>query len=108
MNPTAFYKCLAEETRLKSLLLITLKSELCVCDLTTALELSQPKISRHLGELRKYKILTTERRGKWVYYQLHPQLPRWAREVLITTAKTSTNFYQQELTNLKKSIANGG
>jgi ArsR family transcriptional regulator len=105
MNPAVFYKCLAEQTRLKSLLLITLKSELCVCDLTTALALSQPKISRHLAELRKNEILIAERRGKWVYYQLHPQLPSWAKQVLITTAKNSTNFYQQELANLKKSMA---
>jgi|TARA_B110000902_G_scaffold176956_1_gene200674 ArsR family transcriptional regulator len=105
INPVAFYKCLAEETRLKSLLLISLNGELCVCDLTNALELSQPKISRHLAELRKCEILIDERRGKWVYYKLHPTLPDWARDVLSSTAQTTTDFYRKELSNLKKSLA---
>jgi ArsR family transcriptional regulator len=106
INPVAFYKCLAEETRLKSLLLITLKGELCVCDLTNALQLSQPKISRHLAELRKCEILTDDRRGKWVYYKLHPALPDWAKNILLVTAQTSTEFYADELDNLTNSNLN--
>jgi len=44
MNPVNFYKCLADETRLLSLLLIDKEGELCVCELTDALDVSQPKI----------------------------------------------------------------
>ena len=65
MNPIAFYKCLSEDTRLKCLLLITLKGELCVCDLIIALQLSQPKVSRHLAELRKCGILLDKFRIGW-------------------------------------------
>lgn len=100
MNPLAFYKCLAEETRLKSLLLITKQKELCVCDLMQALQLSQPKISRHLAELRKCEILIDERRGRWVYYQLNPALPAWAKTVLTTTAAAENNFITQEIKQL--------
>lgn len=92
MTPLQFYKCLSEDTRLKSLLLITRQGELCVCDLTAALELSQPKVSRHLAELRKCQLLLDQRRGKWVYYQLNPELPNWAREVLTLTAKENSDF----------------
>ena len=53
MNPCKFFKCLADDTRLKSLMLIATVKEACVCDLMAALELDQPKISRHLAELRK-------------------------------------------------------
>jgi len=105
INPLVFYKCLAEETRLKSLLLITLKKELCVCDLVQALELSQPKISRHLADLRKCEILIDERRGKWVYYKLHPALPNWAIKVLSTTVIEAPNFVAEELSNLSASSA---
>tara|TARA_R100000687_G_scaffold82906_1_gene83780 strand:- start:163 stop:492 length:330 start_codon:yes stop_codon:yes gene_type:complete len=87
ISPLAFYKCLSEETRLNSLLLIYEQRELCVCDLTEALGLSQPKISRHLAELRRCRIVIDERRGKWVYYKLHPALPAWASRVLGLTAK---------------------
>jgi len=90
LSPLIFYKCLAEETRLKSVLLINQHEALCVCDLQVALAMSQPKVSRHLAELRKCGLLTDERRGKWVYYRLHDDLPDWAREVLqITVSKQS-------------------
>ena len=82
MHPLNLYKCLAEDTRLKSLLLIRDKQELCVCDLQDALQLSQPKVSRHLAELRKCDLLLDERRGKWVYYRLNPSLPEWVFTVL--------------------------
>jgi ArsR family transcriptional regulator len=100
ITPLAFFKCLAEETRLKSLLLITLKSELCVCDLVAALQLSQPKISRHLADLRKCQILIDERRGRWVFYKLNPDLPVWAKNVLHTTIDSSPEYINDVLNNL--------
>lgn len=100
MNPVAFYKCLSEDTRLKCLLLIFLKGELCVCDLTSALQLSQPKVSRHLAELRKCGILSDQRRGKWVFYQLDQALPKWSVEVLKLTAKDNHQFLNESLTHL--------
>lgn len=105
MDPVVFYKCLAEETRLKSLLLICLKGELCVCDLITALELSQPKISRHLADLRKCQLLLDERRGRWVYYRLHPQLPQWAKNVINQTAEHQDQYLQHAMTRLTQAEA---
>jgi ArsR family transcriptional regulator len=87
LNPSTFFKCMSDDTRLKSLLLLYLHKELCVCDLMTALNESQPKVSRHLAELRACGLVQDERRGKWVYYRLHQQLPDWARKVLQLTAK---------------------
>lgn len=101
-SPIAFYKCLSDDTRLKSLLLISLKTELCVCDLTQALGLSQPKISRHLAELRKCGLVQDERRAKWVYYTLHPELPEWAIGVLRTTADAEPTYIASELANLTR------
>lgn len=87
LAPTTFFKCLSDDTRLRSLLLLQLHKELCVCDLMTALQESQPKVSRHLAELRACGLVQDERRGKWVYYRLHEELPDWARKVLGLTAK---------------------
>ena len=92
MSPLIFFKCLAEDTRLKSLLLIFEHQELCVCDLQRALQLSQPKVSRHLAELRKGALLVDERRGRWVYYRLHPELPPWARGILQQTQVHHTEY----------------
>ncbi len=92
MSPLDFYKCLSEETRLKTLLLIAVHGELCVCDLQQVLGQSQPKVSRHLAELRKHQLLMDERRAKWVYYRLHPELPSWAKTVLLDTAANNPEF----------------
>jgi DNA-binding transcriptional ArsR family regulator len=43
---------------------------LCVGELTEALQLSQPTVSRHLGVLRQRGLVNTERRGTAVYYSL--------------------------------------
>jgi len=52
LTPTTVFKCLADDTRVRTMLLITREGELCVCELTFALNESQPKVSRHLAQLR--------------------------------------------------------
>ena len=84
--PAHFFKCLADETRLRCLLLLQRRGELCVCELTQALQMSQPKISRHLALLRTCRLLQDRRQGAWVYYRLHPDVPDWALAVLNTAA----------------------
>ena len=86
IQPTQFFKCLADETRLRCLVLLQRRGELCVCELTQALQMSQPKISRHLALLRTCRLLQDRRQGAWVYYRLHPALPDWALAVLKSAA----------------------
>ena len=43
MDPTQFFKCLADDTRLKIMMLIQREQELCVCELMAALQESQSK-----------------------------------------------------------------
>ena len=46
------------------------EDELCFCDLIAILDLARSTISRHLAYLRNGGLVTGERRGKWMYYQL--------------------------------------
>lgn len=101
MDPLIFYKALADDTRLKSLLLIESEGELCVCELMEALEQSQPKVSRHLAQLRQNQLLLDRRQGQWVFYQINPDLPRWARNVLAETAKANGRFISAARSNLQ-------
>lgn len=51
----------------------------CACDFTECCTVSQPTISHHLRVLREAGVVTTERRGTFIHYQLAPDLPRrWA------------------------------
>lgn len=77
-----FLKQLSDQTRLRCLVLLHREGELCVCELTHALGLSQPKISRHLAHLRDSGIVESRREGLWVYYSLHQSLPDWALIIL--------------------------
>lgn len=105
LSPLTFYKCLSDDTRLKSLLLLQLKKELCVCDLMTALQLSQPKISRHLADLRACRLVVDERQGKWVYYRINKELPDWAKKVLRMTAQNAEQYLQDSLALLELDTA---
>ena len=82
MNPVEFFKLLADETRLTTILLIRHFGELCVCELTEALQLSQPKVSRHLALLRNAGVLEGEKRGQWVYYRLSAALSEVESDLL--------------------------
>ncbi len=85
MTPAQLFKCLSDETRLRCICLLQQEGKLCVCELTTALALSQPKISRHLAYLRQCGLLQDSREGQWVYYQINPQLPEWTCPLLENT-----------------------
>jgi len=82
MIPVQFFKCLSDETRLRCVTILHKEGKLCVCELTAALALSQPKISRHLAQLRQNGLLLDSREGQWVYYQINPKLPAWALPLL--------------------------
>lgn len=92
--PVAVFKALADENRLAIMLLIQKEEELCVCEMTEALNASQPSISRQLSQLRELGLLEDERRGQWVYYRLHPMLPEWIQQLLKATASNNPGFLQ--------------
>jgi ArsR family transcriptional regulator len=43
--------------------------EVCVCDLTSAFDLSQPTISHHMKVMYEAGLVDREERGVWVYYR---------------------------------------
>jgi DNA-binding transcriptional ArsR family regulator len=64
-------KALADPTRLSMLAAVRrAEAPVCICDFTSALELSQPTISHHMAWLREAGLVEAEKRGIWVYYRL--------------------------------------
>ena len=100
IEPVQFFKCLSDETRLNATLLIYQEGELCVCELMEALGDSQPKISRHLAQLRNCGILDDTRRGQWVFYSIAKHLPEWARDILRAADNANTNTLKTLQKNL--------
>ncbi len=64
------FKALSDPIRLRLLSLIASTSEVCVCDLTDAFEVTGATISHHLRVLREAGIVAVERRGTWAYYSV--------------------------------------
>ena len=87
INPETFFRAVSDATRLRCLVLLQQEGELCVCELTHALDAAQPKVSRHLAHLREAGLVSDRRDGLWIHYRLNPALPEWARTVLRATAE---------------------
>ena len=82
MLPHQFFKLLSDETRVRCLMLIVRNECLSVGELTQGLQESQPKVSRHLAQLRSNGILTDVRQGQWVFYRLSQDLPGWMLKLI--------------------------
>ncbi len=66
------FKALAEESRLRILALL-LDGELCVCEIESALGMTQSNASRHLTALKKCGILESRKDAQWAYYSISPK-----------------------------------
>ncbi len=67
-------KALADPLRLRMLSAIASdpRGEACVCDLSTLAQVAQPTVSHHLRVLKDVGVLTSQRRGSWVWYSIAP------------------------------------
>jgi ArsR family transcriptional regulator len=72
----ALFKAVADPLRLRLLSLIACHEdgESCVCDLLDAFDVTAPSISYHLKILREAGLISSERRGTWVYYRANPEV----------------------------------
>lgn len=86
----AAFKALADPIRLRllSIVLSHPDGEACVCDLTSAFDLSQPTVSHHLKILHQSGLLARRRHGTWAYYRAVPQVIATLADVLTIPVDT--------------------
>jgi ArsR family transcriptional regulator, arsenate/arsenite/antimonite-responsive transcriptional repressor len=79
------FKAVADPVRLRLLSLIACHAggESCVCDLLDAFDMTPPSVSYHLKILREAGLLSSERRGTWVYYRVNPDVMTRMSAVLV-------------------------
>jgi len=82
------FKAMGDPVRLRLLSLISSHEggEACVCDLSGVFDLTGPTISHHLKVLREAGLISGQRRGTWIYYQVHPEVLAKLAAVLVPTA----------------------
>ena len=69
-NESAVFKVLADPTRLRLMVLLSIQGQTCVCKLAQALNAPNFKISRHLGIMRSAGLVEARREGTWMHYKL--------------------------------------
>ena len=79
------FKALSDETRLRILRLLA-EGELCVCDITAALDMVQPKVSFHLGALKEAGLIKDRKQGKWTHYRLN-EADLFRRMLMVTVCE---------------------
>jgi ArsR family transcriptional regulator, arsenate/arsenite/antimonite-responsive transcriptional repressor len=88
------FHALSDETRIELIHLLR-KGERCVCDLTSALDAAQSRLSFHLKVLKDAGIVTDRKQGRWVHYELNEGAFAEAHRLL-------TGLEPQERPRLKK------
>ncbi|OIQ99654.1 arsenical resistance operon repressor [mine drainage metagenome] len=101
MDTQALFDALVDSTRRRILALLANQGELCVCELTAALDEIQPKISRHLGVLKDAGLVSSRREGTWMHYRLAAALPRWAVTLLALLPEAAVPELRTDLKRLK-------
>ncbi|GAA1920352.1 hypothetical protein GCM10009716_31250 [Streptomyces sodiiphilus] len=84
----AMFKALADPVRIRLFSKIAShpQGEACVCDISDV-GVSQPTVSHHLRKLREAGLLTSQRRGTWVYYRVAPAAPAAMARLLTDSAR---------------------
>jgi ArsR family transcriptional regulator, arsenate/arsenite/antimonite-responsive transcriptional repressor len=103
------FRALADPTRVRILHLLR-DGPLCVGDLVSVLDLSQPKVSRHLAYLRRALLVEDEKRGPWCFYRLTAARPGFHRKVLelLDAAASEVAEAAADGSALRKLRAKGG
>ena len=64
-------KALADESRVRILMALDGRDELCVCQLIDMLQLAPSTVSKHLFILRNARLIVGRKEGRWMYYRLN-------------------------------------
>ncbi len=81
MDSVTIIKALSDLNRLRVMWLLSVKKELCVCEVTEVLKLATPTVSKHMSILNNAGLLSSRKESRWVYYSL------------------GENFHQQDIKN---------
>lgn len=98
------FSALSDPIRLRCLALMAKEGEVCVCELTHALQAAQPKISKHLATLREAGLVTDRRDAQWVLYSIAAGLPQWAQDAVAAAVRGASDspLYADDVARLKE------
>jgi ArsR family transcriptional regulator len=99
-------KALADPTRVRVLAVLR-DGELCVCEMSDALEVTQSTLSTHLQLIREADLVQTRKEGKWIYYALKPEARRLIKGVFdfFADGLETDRLLRRDASRLQKRLA---
>jgi ArsR family transcriptional regulator len=76
------FKALGDPARVTILSMLLSADEVCVCDFSAVIEKAAATTSHHLKLLREAGLVSSEKRGTWVYYRVVPERLAAVRDAL--------------------------
>ena len=100
---TEKFKALSDKTRLRIFYLLQkANSELCVCELTDALEIPQYNVSRHLNILKNAGLVKERKEGRWVYFRCIKEEDSFTEALLNLISHIPESLLSKDLEELDK------
>jgi ArsR family transcriptional regulator len=84
----SLFKALADPARVKIMAMLLTAEEVCACDVAIGIGKSAATTSHHLNLLRTAGLVTSDRRGTWIYYRVLPERIAQLRGALQLTVTT--------------------
>ncbi len=108
-NIEKIIKALADKNRLRIVYLLNEKQDLCVCEITDIIGLSQPTISSHLRLLENAGLIESDKDGLWVNYNIDSRSGLFSRRLMEIICKDLKKDKQivsdlKELKNIDRDI----
>ena len=96
------FKAAGDKNRLRILKMLESK-KMCVCELSAALGITQPSVSKHLSILREAGLVQDERDGQWIDYCLCEEKRNQYAPVILKHIKDWVNNDPKIKEDIKKS-----
>ena len=100
-NIEKIIKALADKNRLRIIYLLNEKQDLCVCEITDIIGLSQPTISSHLRLLENAGLVESDKDGLWVNYNINRRADHFSRRSIEMICKDLKKD-KQAISDVKK------
>lgn len=100
-TPDAVFRAVSDRTRLRILHLLR-GGELCVCHIVDALQVPQPKASRHLAYLRRAGLVVARKDGLWIHYKLAAARDAFHKKLLECLAQCACDEFAADAKRLNR------
>lgn len=100
---TDVFRALSDKTRLRILqILISVKKELCICEIMDSLQLAQYNVSKHIRELKIAGLVKERKEGRFVFYSIVEPKNTFHKNILQTLKAIPKN--NEDIKRLKKRL----